>query len=101
MSAPSCPGWHPRWRWRPPTAHFFVRGSHDGPVWQVAWAHPTFGNLLASGSYDRKVIVWKETPAGWEPVKEHLAHESSSASQAVVVGCPPIYYFSPSAVTSG
>ena len=22
--------------------------GHDGPVWQVAWAHPMFGNLLAS-----------------------------------------------------
>lgn len=29
--------------------------SHDGAVWQVAWAHPKFGNILASCSYDRKV----------------------------------------------
>lgn len=28
---------------------------HEGPVWQVAWAHPKFGNILASCSYDRKV----------------------------------------------
>lgn len=28
---------------------------HDGAVWQVAWAHPKFGNILASCSYDRKV----------------------------------------------
>lgn len=28
---------------------------HEGPVWEVAWAHPKFGNLLASCSYDRKV----------------------------------------------
>ena len=27
--------------------------GHVGPVWQVAWAHPKFGNLLASCSYDR------------------------------------------------
>ena len=31
--------------------------SHEGPVWQVSWAHPMFGNLLASCSYDRKVSV--------------------------------------------
>lgn len=31
--------------------------GHVGPVWQVAWAHPKFGNLLASCSYDRYVII--------------------------------------------
>lgn len=36
-----------------------LRG-HDGPVWQVAWAHPQFGNVLASCSYDGRVVVWKE-----------------------------------------
>jgi len=40
--------------------------GHQGPVWQVAWAHPKFGNILASCSYDRKVIVWKSTsPRDW------------------------------------
>lgn len=53
-----------------------LRG-HEGPVWQVAWAHPKFGNLIASASYDNKVIVWKETPAGWENVYEHKAHQGS------------------------
>jgi protein transport protein SEC13 len=27
---------------------------HEGPVWQVAWAHPKFGNILASCGYDCK-----------------------------------------------
>ena len=36
-----------------------LRG-HEGPVWQVAWAHPKFGQLLASCSFDHRVIVWKE-----------------------------------------
>ncbi|EPS72324.1 hypothetical protein M569_02435, partial [Genlisea aurea] len=34
--------------------------GHRGPVWQVAWAHPKFGSMLASCSYDGKVIIWKE-----------------------------------------
>jgi protein transport protein SEC13 len=35
--------------------------GHTGPVWQVAWAHPKFGSsLLASCSYDGRVIIWKE-----------------------------------------
>ncbi|KAL6013411.1 hypothetical protein ACLOJK_003909 [Asimina triloba] len=36
--------------------------GHNGPVWQVAWAHPKFGSILASCSYDGRVIVWKENP---------------------------------------
>ena len=34
--------------------------GHDGPVWQLAWAHPEFGNILASCSYDRQ--VWRPLP---------------------------------------
>ena len=34
--------------------------GHEGPVWQVTWAHPKFGSLLASCGFDHKVIVWKE-----------------------------------------
>jgi WD40 repeat protein len=46
--------------------------GHDGPVWEVAWAHPKFGMILASCSYDGKVCVWKETQVGqrWERVFE-------------------------------
>jgi protein transport protein SEC13 len=38
--------------------------GHEGPVWKVSWAHPKFGSILASCSYDMKVIVWKEVQAG-------------------------------------
>jgi protein transport protein SEC13 len=37
-----------------------LRG-HEGPVWQVAWAHPKYGSLLASCSFDHRIIVWKES----------------------------------------
>jgi protein transport protein SEC13 len=54
-----------------------LRG-HEGPVWQVAWAHPKFGVLLASCSYDGSVIVYRESPQNqWSPVYEHKFHESS------------------------
>lgn len=43
----------------------------------MAWAHPKFGSLLASCSYDGRVIVWKEGAQGWSRVKEHRSHESS------------------------
>jgi len=57
--------------------------GHEGPVWQVAWAHPRFGPILASCSYDRKVIVWKETSSNnWTKVYEYDKHDSSVNSIA-------------------
>ncbi|CAB3998314.1 SEC13 homolog [Paramuricea clavata] len=57
--------------------HAATLRGHDGPVWQVSWAHPMFGGLLASCSYDRKVIIWKETNNGWIKFQEFLNHDSS------------------------
>jgi len=57
--------------------------GHTGPVWQVAWAHPKYGHILASCSYDGKVLIWKEQqgqgPAAgaWTKVKEHTLHTAS------------------------
>jgi len=56
--------------------------GHEGPIWQVAWAHPMFGHMLASCSHDRKVIIWKETSAGWEKQHTHSEHQSSVNSIA-------------------
>ncbi|CAG8156722.1 unnamed protein product [Penicillium salamii] len=36
--------------------------GHEGAVWCVAWAHPKFGTILASSSYDGKVLIWREQP---------------------------------------
>jgi len=52
--------------------------GHDGPVWQLSWAHPKWGSILASCSYDRKVIVWKEErPKQWQKLYEYTGHELS------------------------
>ena len=52
--------------------------AHEGPVWQVAWAHPQFGVLLASCGYDRRVVVQREVaPGSWMKVLSHEAHGSS------------------------
>ncbi|CAD6891269.1 unnamed protein product [Tilletia controversa] len=73
-----------------------LRG-HEGPVWQVAWAHPKFGPILASCSYDGKVAIWKDNGSaggassgygsqgygqsaeagGWTQIKEHKVHDGS------------------------
>ncbi|EIN04438.1 protein transporter SEC13 [Punctularia strigosozonata HHB-11173 SS5] len=57
--------------------------GHTGPVWQVAWGHPKYGHILASCSYDGKVLIWKEeprqgpNPGGWTKIKEHSLHSAS------------------------
>lgn len=57
--------------------HVATLTGHDGPVWEVAWAHPKFGVLLASCSYDRQVIVHRESPENvWTPVHYHTAESS-------------------------
>lgn len=38
-----------------------------------------YGNILASCSYDRKVIIWKEENGNWEKTHEHTGHDSSGA----------------------
>ena len=48
--------------------------GHEGPVWQVAWGHPKFGSILASCSFDHKIIVWKEVQENyWTQVLLHNA----------------------------
>ncbi|KAF8127346.1 WD40-repeat-containing domain protein [Mycena galopus ATCC 62051] len=48
----------------------------------VAWAHPKFGNILASCSYDGKVLIWKEQQApsstnNWAKIREHTSTRPS------------------------
>merc|ERR1711881_41952 len=34
--------------------------DHTGQIWQLAWAHPFFGQVLASCSYDGECIIYKK-----------------------------------------
>eukprot|EP00127_Corallochytrium_limacisporum_P000586 Clim_evm1s21 gene=Clim_evmTU1s21 len=53
--------------------------GHSGPVWSCDWAHPKFGGLLATVSYDRKLIIWRDMGNGsqWEILYTYDKHESS------------------------
>ncbi|ODQ50048.1 WD40 repeat-like protein [Saitoella complicata NRRL Y-17804] len=53
-----------------------LRG-HTGPIWQLAWAHPKFGTILASASYDGKVIIWREEKGVWSKLMESTVHSGS------------------------
>lgn len=33
---------------------------HSGSVWRVTWAHPEFGQILGTCSFDRTAIIWEE-----------------------------------------
>lgn len=59
--------------------------AHEGPVWQVSWAHPRFGSLLASCSFDSRVLVLHEASSGrWQQafVSDSSLHRSSVNSVA-------------------
>lgn len=52
-------------------------------MWQVSWAHPKFGVLLAACSYDGKVIIYREQSLNqWTQAYVHAFHESSVNSIA-------------------
>lgn len=53
--------------------------GHDGPIWQVTWAHPKFGSIFASCSYDGRALIWKEQPDTntWSVIAEHNVHLAS------------------------
>jgi WD40 repeat protein len=55
-----------------------LRG-HEGPVWQVCWGHPKFGSVLASCSFDHRVIIWKESQGNqWQQVRARFADSGSA-----------------------
>ena len=63
--------------------HLADLNGHDGPVWQIAWAHPMFGSVLASCSFDGKVIIHREQPVGqWNKVFVYSDMQSSVNSVA-------------------
>ncbi|QIX01860.1 hypothetical protein AMS68_007377 [Peltaster fructicola] len=61
--------------------------GHEGAVWSVSWAHPKFGTILASSSYDGRVLIWREQPQGqWQRIYEFTLH---TASVNIVAWSPP------------
>lgn len=49
--------------------------GHQGPVFEVAWAHPKFGNILASCGFDNQIIFWQEQDSNqWSPVNSFINH---------------------------
>ncbi|KZT10245.1 WD40 repeat-like protein [Laetiporus sulphureus 93-53] len=52
------------WQLDDPTGNWAVQDdwkAHDAAISKLSWAHPEFGTVLASGSFDRTVKVWEQT----------------------------------------
>jgi nucleoporin SEH1 len=49
--------------------------AHQASVWKVTWAHPEYGLLVASCSFDRTVIVWEESIVK-HPVPSTTSHSN-------------------------
>lgn len=66
--------------------------GHEGPVWQVSWAHPKFGVILASCSFDGSVLIHVETPR--RPREWTVLHAARNLHESSVNSCafsPPEY----------
>lgn len=59
--------------------------SHSGSVWKVTWAHPEFGQILATCSLDRTAIIWEEVLDATVDTKRSTDQTSHWAKRATLV----------------
>lgn len=55
--------------------------AHDAAVSKISWAHPEFGSIIASSSFDRTVKVWEQSApaaAADQQTNANAAGQSSS-----------------------
>jgi len=44
-----------------------IDNAHAGPIWRLDWAHPEFGEVIASCSEDRTISIWScSKSGGWK-----------------------------------
>lgn len=55
-------------------------------MWCVSWAHPKYGTILASCSYDARILIWREQNNQWQRIYEFSTH---TASVNLVAWSPP------------
>ncbi|KAK7046919.1 purine-cytosine permease fcyB [Favolaschia claudopus] len=56
--------------------------AHDAAVSKISWAHPEFGNIIASASFDRTVKVWEQTSGIGMPEPQQPVQANGSGSNA-------------------
>lgn len=67
----------------------FIFEAHEGPIWQVSWAHPKYESVIATCGYDCKVRVWKrDLNNNWN----NKVHEESLHSSVNCIAWAPWEY---------
>lgn len=58
-------------------------------MWRVTWAHPEFGQIIATCSFDRTVGIWEEKVSSppSSPSRLQQQQQSSSSSMALATEC--------------
>jgi nucleoporin SEH1 len=41
-----------------------LKEGHDSAIIKVSWAHPEFGEIFCSCSFDRTIRIWEEQESG-------------------------------------
>jgi nucleoporin SEH1 len=54
--------------------------AHDATVSKVSWAHPEFGSIIASSSFDRTVKIWEQTSLVRPAETQQIGVNGSSGS---------------------
>ncbi|KAJ7889222.1 WD40-repeat-containing domain protein [Mycena leptocephala] len=61
--------------------------AHDAAVSKISWAHPEFGTIIASASFDRTVKVWEQTSGVGLPDSQQVpVNGNGNASQSHTPG---------------
>ena len=62
--------------------------TNAGAVWKVNWAHPDFGQVIATCSFDKVVSIWEELPE--QRGIQHTGHIWAKRTQLVDAKTPVI-----------
>ncbi|KAL0951965.1 hypothetical protein HGRIS_008616 [Hohenbuehelia grisea] len=54
--------------------------AHDAAVSKVSWAHPEFGSIIASSSFDRTVKIWEQVSSAPQDPSQASLNGSASGS---------------------
>jgi len=60
--------------------------THFGSVWKVDWAHPEFGQVIATCSFDRTAAIWEEVAGGPPQTSTSDKKKPSSSNEKTVTG---------------
>lgn len=72
---------------------FDIPSAHQNAIWRLSWAHPEFGQLLASCSDDHTICIWEEIEvitrgnnATKKSLEEPVPHAAPSPAKAKTAG---------------